>query len=465
MSAVSAVRRRAIAISAPSTAGWVTLAAAAGALLLGAVVGAGRFEILAGVLAAVAAIALIARGPAPIFFLWLAFSPILQAWQGVKLSQNAPSITFDRGMIFLLILAGVVSLARTDKSPVVRLHPTDVFFALAAAVRVASVLARPANLNDELLSAYTAFGVPLAAYIATRSLVHDRRRLNLTLWTFAFIAVYLVAGAFYEEIRQVPIYPDRLAGWANGVFRAGSFAGPPWSLEVNLLIILPFLLYLQSEARNTLTGWLHRIVQVAAYAGVFFSYVRAGWIGVALQVVIRIFTYRTDRKRLLLALAVALLLLGLSLQTIEASQAFQQRVASLQNLQGRTELDEAQLSLFQASPIIGYGGGLGRVVTQAADPTHVSHNTFLVIAVELGLVGLLPYAAGLAAALLTARRIYVTSTADSSARRLTAAVAMAAVGYLTCANASDLTYFPVALSLMSVALAIGISADKITAAE
>jgi O-antigen ligase len=462
MSVPATSRWRSVGLSAPSGSALVWLGTIAVAGSLAAVVGLEYYSALAAVVVLVVATMLVARGPFAIFLVWLAFGPALDVWQGIKISQGLPSITFQRGMVFLLIASALLQARRGVKRPRVKFHPTDALLAVASIVRVLSILARPSAVNGELISAFTAFGVPLAAYLACRFTVTTWTRVRSVALVAEFVCLYLSVIAIYQQLTQRIFFDASGDGWAGGVFRSGSLTGAPWILGLILLMAHPWTMYVQSETRSRTARWLHRAVLGVTYAAMFFTYVRSIWIGAILQLFIRLYAFRADRKRIVVALLVGLALLVSAWATISATEGFRQRVANLYNLENRSDLAASQWALFVDKPVFGWGEGMGRIVTYVEGSTHVSHNTFLVIAVELGLVGLLPYVFGLLAAFRTSVRDYYRADSGSKTRRLIATYWAAFVGFLVVANAIDVTYFASALSLFGVAMALGVAAESPT---
>ncbi len=140
------------------------------------------------------------------------------------------------------------------------------------------------------------------------------------------------------------------------------------------------------------------VTLVLSVPAIFFTYTRAGVI--ATVVVTAILVATRPRARVIgAALAVlAAFVLFIGWGDISRSSLYQQRASDVANVQGRSVIAKASLELATERPLVGWGYGQfdeakrnvdidTGSVSQASLYRYTSHNTYLTILVELGVIG------------------------------------------------------------------------------
>ena len=216
----------------------------------------------------------------------------------------------------------------------------------------------------------------------------ERERLLLVQWfvlgSFVLCGIivhaYLV-GEATEGFRYVPSYlnPNDVADLlAAGVAMA-------------LLLI--------ASRPGTLMLWANIAFIPLAFAGVFLTASRSGFIIACLAAVSVFFVLRGIRPMLRLAWVVVVLgTLVASFYAVSGSASlggnlermtFQADRYSLDTLTGRTTIWSAGVEQFKEDPIIGVGAGtFGIAVRDELGATRAAHNVFIEAAVETGVIGL-----------------------------------------------------------------------------
>ena len=116
------------------------------------------------------------------------------------------------------------------------------------------------------------------------------------------------------------------------------------------------------------------------------------------------------------------------------------------------------LHLLAAHPLFGVGFGNFENVNTMTGQT--AHNTFMLCATELGLVGLFLFTALLLFSFRSVSEVIATSPDDPAARRLATGLRAALVGFLACAWFLSRTYDPLLYILLGLCLTSGHALNK-----
>ena len=236
-------------------------------------------------------------------------------------------------------------------------------------------------------SPLSSFGSFLALFVTTVILVDSIGRLRWTL-------LAVVSGVAFVSLHAIREWQK--AGMGADV-RPGWVAGDPNYLAFSLLLGLPLACVLALRA-NAPT-WERRyalaclVIMLVAF---LLSASRGGFL--ALAAALPFAVWRSPYRSRWLALTVALGLLVLVLPGSPLSRFLDPSPGDIESHQIRMALLEAGLRMFWENLWIGVGAGNYRfeVARYASDSSielrHVAHNTYLEVASELGVPGLLLFA-------------------------------------------------------------------------
>jgi len=257
----------------------------------------------------------------------------------------------------------------------------------------------------------TSFVMPFTAFLIARNLSWTERRMAIGLWILVGgVATYLLLyGAVQYTVDWGALVPTELKeahpDRAQGPFENAVLYGVVLSLFLPLVLLL-FL--------HTSTLWI-RLVLVAIALGVLQSIVgsktRSVWLALPIAMLIPILRY--PRGRLLAAAIVALLAaqvllvprLGLDFWGLRT------RLTQVNQIHDRVAVTATATNMIQHRPLFGFGVGMftfnadkasyyaswGAVSTKSAVYPNSPHNDLLNVVVMMGVIGLLAYAALLAA--------------------------------------------------------------------
>lgn len=190
----------------------------------------------------------------------------------------------------------------------------------------------------------------------------------------------------------------------------------PAAMSAALAITVPFQLLgirlvspLSQGSRNVLfrgsnvpARGLLGLALLTTLAGVFFAYVRAGWLGAVLGVIVMVWLSPGIRRALLPLLLVMLLAGTILAVAVIRPDTVLTRLAAEAPISYRLQAWQIAWEIFRGSPLLGIGyDNFGRTaVAQFGWNPHAVrmvanvpavHNTYLYILVSGGLVALLPY--------------------------------------------------------------------------
>jgi O-antigen ligase len=203
-----------------------------------------------------------------------------------------------------------------------------------------------------------------------------------------------VFGGYVAAVATLMLY--REAG--RSLNRFAAVQSDPNSLAMTLALALPMAWYLGMTVKNPILRWVCRGFIVVGLVSIGLTASRGGMVAATVALMIVPLTMTKLSPGRLIA-AVALLAVSGVLAAAYIPGKIVQRLATTGtevedlSLGGRFKLWEAGLKALTERPLTGYGAGYWR---QAVAPwlgpnPQVAHNSFISVAVETGIVGLLLY--------------------------------------------------------------------------
>ena len=215
----------------------------------------------------------------------------------------------------------------------------------------------------------------------------------------AFIAVreQLTGAAVFSPISYSIIYEGRIR-------KVLSIFGSPAAMSMALALAAPVLLYGLRHSEHRVGRIVLGATLLATLLGVFYSYVRAGWLGAVLGLAVALIASPAMRKTLIrLAPLIIVAVVALSMLTLVNTQAIEGRLTSEEPLTYRLDAWKLAWQIFRQSPLLGVGyGNYGYVAVRQFGWNPFStdvevypspHNSYLDIVTQGGLIAFLPYLA------------------------------------------------------------------------
>jgi putative inorganic carbon (HCO3(-)) transporter len=267
------------------------------------------------------------------------------------------------------------------------------------ALAVASALVQP--YQSEAWSVLAAkWIVPSAMYYMARLIFEDEASLRRFEVFMLVVLAYLTAIAilFLLGMKSL-ILPPFIVDESIGI-HADRARGPFLQAVANgVTLNLLGLIALDSYRRRRLRGVLALLFLIALPLAILETKTRAVWLSFAASVLALLYfspSQRVRRACLCLALAGVVGLLG-ALTFEDVNQSITARFEERSPVEFRMAVYRAGWDMFRAKPLLGWGAaqmqaGLERRISEFHQEEFFVHNTFLEIAVDYGLLGIVLYA-------------------------------------------------------------------------
>jgi O-antigen ligase len=245
--------------------------------------------------------------------------------------------------------------------------------------------------------------IPMCLYLIVRLLAPTQEELRRLLPALFFLCLtQAIFGVIYVTARDLLPAP-----WLreSGQRATGSLLSPgvySTTLTFAAMLLLHAALSLKSKNINKFKPLLIGVFILAMLA-VFFTFSRASWIVGVFVIAGFLYMYPKFMFRIALVATPVVLLLAGGLLVAQLSYASNRlySAGSEQSALSRLPVVLASIRMFEAKPVLGWGYGnfdnfdrqfqerVGDLV--APDKDHASHNLYLTILAEQGLIGLLLY--------------------------------------------------------------------------
>jgi O-antigen ligase len=237
--------------------------------------------------------------------------------------------------------------------------------------------------------------VPFFIYWLVRLLNADEKDLKRLL-PLAFILILSQSTIGLLSWFAPQLLPDKWLGRV-GERTIGTF-GNPAVFTTTLMFCALFLMQAFHEAKSALLRWSALAAVGLAFFMVFFSFSRGSWLGAIAVLIGMAFLYPKTVSRLTL---VALLVAGILFLSppLRSYLGFAgERLTTETTAEGRILGGAATMRLIMEKPLLGWGYHQhekydeqfrDRVLDLAVNKQHSSHNTYLLITAEMGVIGLI----------------------------------------------------------------------------
>ncbi len=336
------------------------------------------------------------------------------------------------GLVLALSWLATIATRQDAKADIFGRHPIAVY-ALGLLVAWAAISALWAQDSGEAFTAASRYGLNFLLFPIVYTAVRERRHVSWLAWTFVAGALF---SAAFGVVSPQPTQEGRLAGAIGEANELASVLVAAFAIAAGLAI---------ASRRSPGTRLIAACAAVLCLGGVFFSLSRAGL--VALLVVGLAAVLVSGRWRGRAAVATLLIAaLAVSYFAAVADPEARERVTRIEGGTGRVDLWTIGWRMFEDRPLVGVGAGNyqisspryliqpGAIVRDdfVLDQPKQTHNIYLQVLSELGLPGLLLFAAiigfGLGCAVAAARAF--RRRGDAWLEALTWSFLLAALGIL-----------------------------------
>jgi O-antigen ligase len=389
-------RRPSLTPTTGRVVGGMTCAVLTGALVA-YLVSSGRWYLALGFLLIPPAFVLLHRYPLAALTIWLLAAPLVVETDSTQvrkifwiIHRALPVVT-----VAVIMFSSMLGI-RARRLPTLGWPEL-----MLAGYVVASLLSIAYTSNDSVAATYLLYDrvfVPMCLYAIVRLLEPDERDFMGLLPAVVFILVsQSVLGVLAWMAPDVlpEVWLGKLGERTTGSLR------DPNTFGTTVLFCGMFVLYAGLSARN---GWVRRVWAPLLFAlallMVFLTFSRAVWLAGFIAIIGTLYIYRRVINRIVaipIAAVIVMLASGLLAEPIELARYRLGSEQSQESALSRLPVVYASVRMFEAKPLFGWGyGGFDRFDRQFQRPVgnvvypqkdHASHNLFLTILAEQGIIG------------------------------------------------------------------------------
>ncbi len=372
------------------------------AIVVAYLVVVGRWPIALGLVLAVPGFILLHRDPLLGLIIWLLLAPFLMTTETAMLRRVYWMI---HRVLPPLVLATVVlsSLLRIRRRKLPKPGPAEFAVVGYLVATQLSIVYLSDDIQATTYHLYDRVFIPMCLYLLVRISAPSEKDLQRLMPVAWFVcASQSIIGIVSWTAPQV--LPSMWFGRYVGNRTVGSLVNPS---TYTATLVFSGLLTLHA-ALNRKPGPVRTLyVSTVVVAGfcVFLSFTRSSWIGGILVILGLICLYPKFMTRLGLVVLIAIITIGGGLLADQLSHASERLYSSQseESALSRLPVYYAALRMFEAKPVSGWGYGnfdrfdrqfQGRVLDLVSpERDHASHNVYLTVAAEQGIIGLSLYLA------------------------------------------------------------------------
>jgi O-antigen ligase len=363
----------------------------------------------------------------------------------------------ELAMIVFLVLV-IVSIAISRQDP---LLPSPQKDAVAASISLGGL--QQDDAQGPYREAVDRILIPFCIYLLIRFAAPREKAYKLLVITALFLvlsqSIINLAATFVSQI-----LPSQLISSIYGSYRSYGSVGDP-NLFTSILVFSMILLF--QDAMNRRPGLVRFVFLLACgfcAINILFSFERGSWLGGLFVVIGLLILYPKPILRLGIPFVVIITIFSASVFSKQISYAFA-RIQEVRTINDRLVIYDALIQMIEHKPLFGWGyetvdrfsSQFYRSVGNAPvlNKYLTSHNTYLTIMAELGLVGFIffifPFAYWLVKSIRVWPRLPATGTRS---RPMLVVLWLAALHFFIVSNTMDMRFFSLGLGLWWLTLGL-----------
>jgi len=287
----------------------------------------------------------------------------------------------------------------TSKREPVKLGRAELGMLIFLGLLVTNILLLTNNYKESFISIYDRIFIPFCVYWLIRLNAPKPKDIKLFLWVALFTllaqAIIGITSWFAPQL-----LPPKWLG-LEGARTVGSLRNVAVYTSTLLLCSLLLFQYAIHSQSPWIRAGLFTVFGLAFYC-IFMSFSRASWLSGTIILVILIFLYPKVMGKFVLVLGIAIYILGGTILANQMAWGYERLTgeASQESAESRVSANDAMVRMTQERPLFGWGYGnfnqakrpfLRRVNDIPIYEYVSSHNTFLTLTTELGLISFFFY--------------------------------------------------------------------------
>ncbi len=423
---------------------------------------------VAGFLGIAAAVCLAFFRPRATFLVWLVIAPVGIDYLQVELGAGLPNLTLDRGII-MTMAAILLAKAFADRKGFTKPHPAEILLLGYLLYCLLSLVMRPpGDLVTVVQNRFNYLGLSVMVYFVTKAVIKRKEDARSILIALVIAGTYCSLLGVYEHIAGKS-WNSALAGadvklrWGDvgGGRSAGPF-GNPVAFGALVGTVAFVALHLAFNTKQRASQALYILCALVNLYGCYLSFSRGAYLAPVVLLLLMPFVARGAKRSYIAVGLTALVVLAVAIPVVLQNKQIYNRMYDAGTVRDRIVINATLMTVWRGNLLFGTGlgnlydvywksltsaGGISAMVIRGGvGPKNVigSHNTWLSMFAELGLVGGVLYVGSF---LLFLGRILVlrarspgTGIAGSDLYSL---ILVAAIGYslgITTYEASLFTY-------------------------
>ncbi len=312
-------------------------------------------------------------------------------WQDVVRLPGGSALSVSR-IVGLFLIAGATGA--TLRRGVVRMRMpavTVVLTALFAFWAISSSLWNVWNPDIGLITSLTYLQLAVMSVLVWQ-LCRTRDDHMVLLLAFVLGSGVLAGSIVYEFVTN-----PFVANAEHSMARYTAFGGNPNGLAAMMALSLPLAWFLANFWARGLFRWLSFAYLPVGILGIILTASRGGFITALVGLLIIPLTFRYLGRGHRFGVAVFIVLAGVLLYSLVPAANFERLAGtsteiSEGNVSNRSQIWSAGLQLYTESPIIGTGtGSFTRAVEPILGYSMPAHNAWLLVLIEMGIIGFILY--------------------------------------------------------------------------
>jgi O-antigen ligase len=403
--------------------------------------------------------------------------PILTLYVRVPLPAGIPDLSYDRALVLLLLgiilIEALVSRRKLKKGTT--LDALVIFYVIAQITARISVIWFGGVGNPDLNGFFDSVLIPIGLYWMVKNLLGSRTQLQWILLMFVIASIIVCPTGLYEQMVGTRIFKASLSlggseivyQWQDaegGLRAAGALANPAIYGAVLGMGSLAGMCSLSFIKRKSVQLVLIGSIVVLLY-GVLASYTRSAWLSVFVVLFMAQFLIGDLWKKTIPIVLSGSLFLFTLWNLIPDSAKILQRALTTKTITQRLDLYSIGWSQFLKKPILGWGAGALNVF-DLSGAGEISHNTYLTLLVDGGLVLFLSFIAVVGYLLIRSIHIYRFTKKGSLEKNVLIAMIGSILIFFLSGMALELRYFGYFNSLFWICAGVvdylAISLNKLT---